>query len=380
MRTTAIYKLLVECIKPLLLMIVLVSNELLVAGSGSSNRSLGDTMSDPMGEYQAIVSNLSAAALKYIKRQLPVKTPTVNEESVCSICYDRECDTTLNCPGAIKHTFCKACITEVFKKDLQQRCPLCRQSTLKLLNPQEHIFDFSLIAPQFRDQIERFIYDLTDLEYTSLMTLYGNEIENQLLAHPEWIDDTWLSRDKRMAYFRRALDLTDEPIEMLDDLDRVRKSTLRLQENQRHMRRQLPPRRYRNLQNHSFIDHIKYVAPELRQQVENFMRNLSDKEYKALMGRYGHAAEVEVSEHEEWLNTTLPEQTRKNYFHNYVGLSSSLLDQNLPQWIIDRNLLRFIKNNLYTKVILGNSTEAEVQDEIQSYEGIFSEAQLLEPE
>lgn len=357
-----------------------------IDAAAPSNASLSDVMNDPLGLVATACRDLKATAQGYRNSTKNRAFSTENNNDECPLCFDRLCDTQLPCPGTIKHRFCKQCIDTTFKTDPQQRCPLCRQSTLQLKHVRDHHFNFDGIAPHFHEEIQTFVNNLTDQDYTLLAhrcSINNSRIEEEVFNNVLWTD-SHLSQEERMTHFRNSLGITDDPIAVPDLAELTRRYIQRMQKNQHYLRDQLPHNRKHSTtaKHHPFMfDNIHaYVAPALRPQVIDFIKNLSDTEYKKLMDTYGHAAEVEVSEHEEWLNPAINEQMRKNLFRRHIGLSTRTLAQRLSQQIIDKNLIRFIKNDFARKVAQEDMTTENAERTIKAVEELLAAARYLYPE
>ena len=55
--------------------------------------------------------------------------PNLDNDEVCSICYDKGCDTVLPC----KHTYHLKCILKWFRTKKYIECPYCRENHTYLL-------------------------------------------------------------------------------------------------------------------------------------------------------------------------------------------------------------------------------------------------------
>lgn len=171
----------------------------------------------------------------------------------CSICMgvDESCGVTvtLNC----NHCFGNACIKEWLYE--HTTCPLCRtlvttingenvtvplrptQASFHEFNFEPNFEDESIVAPQYHQQVIKFVQGLSNEEYEALMETYSDTVDNleeTLSLTPEWVDDTWLSLEHRKEIFRAAMRLIDgQPriYPLPDEAERLRRMDERIRAN-----------------------------------------------------------------------------------------------------------------------------------------------------
>lgn len=297
----------------------------------------------------------------------------------CPICIEEDIvlDAQLNCG----HQFCMPCIKDGYSDGEGEyidgwlhesaTCPACR-ADVTTINDQpvrvpfkpspalSHVFNFApdinrriIVAPLYRQQIQDFVHQLNVQEYQALLDEYSDDedssLEIILSLTPEWVDDTWLPLERRMAFFRNYVGLQeiDERLDLTEaeDYDRQDKTNHRAMNNAAEFDRLYFADQF--IEDEDLFDpadHVfdftrpviegmdQFVIPDAYyQEIRDFIDSLTPREYTVLWGYYEGKIEENIFTHPEWIDQTwLTQEIRMEIFRRDLNISTQDLAIEVP--------------------------------------------------